>query len=55
LFIRGGVSDYMGAGDEARIQELFPFATIKTIAAASHWVHADAPEEFVRLVLEFLW
>ncbi|HTB83380.1 MAG TPA: alpha/beta fold hydrolase [Candidatus Sulfotelmatobacter sp.] len=54
LFIRGGVSDYVGAGDEARILELFPSANIKTIAAASHWVHADAPEEFVRLVLEFL-
>ena len=54
LFISGGVSDYVAADDETRILELFPSASIKTIAAASHWVHADAPEEFVRLVLEFL-
>jgi pimeloyl-ACP methyl ester carboxylesterase len=54
LFIRGGVSEYVSADDEAHILKLFPTAEIKTIAAASHWVHADAPEEFVRLVLEFL-
>ena len=29
-------------------------AEIQTIASANHWVHADAPEEFVRLVLDFL-
>jgi pimeloyl-ACP methyl ester carboxylesterase len=54
LFIRGGKSDYIGAGDEQEILKLFPMAEIKTIAAANHWVHADAPEEFLKLVLEFL-
>ena len=53
-FIRGGNSDYLAAADEAEIQRLFPAAELRTIAAANHWVHAEAPEEFVRLVLEFL-
>jgi pimeloyl-ACP methyl ester carboxylesterase len=54
LFIRGGRSDYIGAADEVEIRRLFPAAEIRDIPAAGHWVHADAPEEFVRLVLEFL-
>jgi len=54
LFIRGGRSDYVNAADEQEIRRRFPVAEIQTIAAANHWVHADAPEEFVRLVLDFL-
>ncbi len=54
IFIRGGKSDYIGAADELEVRRLFPAAVIQTIAAANHWVHADAPEEFVRLVLDFL-
>jgi len=54
LFIRGGQSDYINAADEMEISRLFPAAKIQTIAAANHWVHADEPEEFVRLVLDFL-
>jgi len=54
LFIRGGKSDYINATDEEDIRQLFPAAEIQSIATASHWVHADAPEEFVRLALSFL-
>ena len=54
LFIRGGKSDYIRAQDEPRIRELFPLAQILTIADASHWVHADQPDEFSRLLLDFL-
>jgi len=54
LFIRGGESDYVNPADEVEIQRLFPLAQIQTIASANHWVHADAPEDFVRLVLDFL-
>ena len=54
LFIRGGKSDYIGAKDETEILKLFPSAEIQAIATANHWVHADAPEEFVRLVRDFL-
>jgi pimeloyl-ACP methyl ester carboxylesterase len=54
LFIRGGRSDYIGRADEPLIRERFPQAVIETIPDAGHWVHADAPEAFLRLVLGFL-
>ena len=54
LFIRGGKSDYITHADEIEIRERFPAVQIETIAKANHWVHAEAPEEFVRLVLDFL-
>jgi pimeloyl-ACP methyl ester carboxylesterase len=54
LFLRGGKSDYINAADELEIKRRFPAAEIQIIAAANHWVHADAPEEFLRLLLDFL-
>jgi pimeloyl-ACP methyl ester carboxylesterase len=54
LFIRGGKSDYINTADAAEIRQRFPAVEIQTIATANHWVHADAPEEFIRLVLDFL-
>ena len=54
LFIRGGQSNYIRPEDELLIREWFPAAQIRTIAEAGHWLHADAPEEFLRLVMEFL-
>ena len=54
LFIRGGKSDYITAYDEVEIRRRFPAAEIKDIATAGHWVHADAPDEFVTMVLDFL-
>jgi esterase len=53
LFIRGGQSKYLRPEDEPLIREWFPAAQIQTIAEAGHWVHADEPEKFLRLVLEF--
>ena len=54
LFISGGQSPYITEADAPLIHQLFPLAKIETIPQARHWVHADAPEEFVRLVSEFL-
>jgi len=55
LFIRGGNSGYLLDGDRAEIKKRFPGATFETIANASHWVHADAPGEFYRVVDNFLF
>jgi pimeloyl-ACP methyl ester carboxylesterase len=54
LFIRGGKSKYISTADEPEIFRLFPAASIQTIAQANHWVHADTPEEFVQMILDFL-
>jgi pimeloyl-ACP methyl ester carboxylesterase len=54
LFIKGGKSDYILDSDLPLITGLFPEAVIKTITGASHWVHADAPEELCALLSNFL-
>jgi esterase len=54
LFIRGGKSDYVTDADIPLIKSLFPKALIKTISGATHWVHADAPEELCFLLSSFL-
>jgi esterase len=54
IFIRGGNSDYVTDADIALIKSMFPEAVIKTISGASHWVHADSPEELCFLLSGFL-
>ena len=36
------------------ITRLFPRATIRRVPRAGHWLHHDQPEEFLRIVEEFL-
>jgi esterase len=54
LFIRGGKSDYILEEDFPAIYSNFPNAVITTIENGTHWVHADEPDEFYRLLLNFL-
>jgi pimeloyl-ACP methyl ester carboxylesterase len=54
LLVRGGLSNYVTDADISEMIRLFPNTTVRTIANASHWVHADAPGEFYTLVHEFL-
>jgi esterase len=54
LFIRGGMSDYVPDEDIPLIKSMFPEAIVKTVSGASHWVHADAPEELCFLLSAFL-
>jgi pimeloyl-ACP methyl ester carboxylesterase len=53
LLVRGGLSDYVTDDDVREMEIQFPLTTVKTIAHASHWVHADAPGEFYRLLHDF--
>lgn len=53
-FIRGGKSDYILPEDEDLVHAHFTSATMETIPNATHWVHAEAPDEFVKMVSEFL-
>jgi esterase len=54
LFIRGEHSEYILLEDLRPIAALFPRAELVTIKNASHWVHADAPDDFAQTVIEFL-
>ncbi len=54
LFVRGGLSLYITEQDMIQIKNKFPLAVVTTIENASHWVHADAQEEFLRIVSGFL-
>jgi len=54
LFIRGANSDYIDDAGIEVIERHFANASIATIAAAGHWLHAEKPEEFSQLVLDFM-
>lgn len=53
LFIKGSRSDYYEKGDETLIQSIFPKAKF-SILETGHWVQAEKPEEFSKLVLGYL-
>lgn len=54
LFVRGEKSDYIPDEDVGLIKRSFPKAEIITISGATHWVHADAPDELFGILAEFL-
>ena len=54
LFIKGGASNYILDEDYPEIVNKFPAAQFKTIEGASHWVHADKPDELCAAFSEFL-
>lgn len=54
LFLTGARSDYVRPEHWPRIRTLFPAARHETLAAAGHWLHADAPAAFVAAVGGFL-
>ena len=55
LFIKGAHSGYIKSEkDTELILKLFPAAQIKTIENAGHWVHAQAPQEFYNILVDFL-
>ncbi len=54
LFLRGGASDYVQDEHIAGINRMFPQAIVRTLDGASHWLHAEKPDAFVREVLYFL-
>jgi esterase len=53
LFIKGAKSNYYKPGDEEAIKKIFTQAKIETIDTG-HWVQAENPQEFSRMVLTFL-
>lgn len=53
LFISGGHSEYILPEDKDSIKKGFPLASFYTIEKAGHWIHAEAPEEFMEEILSF--
>jgi pimeloyl-ACP methyl ester carboxylesterase len=53
LFIKGKRSDYIQEKDQPRIKEIFPNSEL-IVMETGHWVQAEQPEAFVRIVSEFL-
>ncbi|MCC5824744.1 alpha/beta fold hydrolase [Alkalimonas sp.] len=54
LFIKGANSNYIEAGHQSAIQALLPQAKAKVIHGAGHWLHAEKPAAFNKIVLDFL-
>jgi pimeloyl-ACP methyl ester carboxylesterase len=54
LFIKGTLSGYIRPEDETSIRKYFPWAEIKAIPGAGHWVHAEQPAAFLQAVREFI-
>ena len=54
LFIAGAESDYVRPEYREATQKLFPNGQAKVIAGTGHWLHAEKPALFNKLVLRFL-
>ncbi len=54
LVIRGGKSKYVQEEDLELLKQHFPKLEVVTLANAGHWLHAEAPKEFLEAVQEFL-
>lgn len=53
LFVRGELSNYILDEDFTSLEQQFPDSEFVTINDAGHWVHAEAPDEFLEAILSF--
>lgn len=54
FFIKGGDSDYMQPPHTETVMAQFPAAKARVIAGTGHWLHAEKPVLFNKLVVDFL-
>lgn len=54
LFLKGENSGYISSNEAPIIEAHFPNSTIKKIANAGHWLHAENPKGFYNEVISFL-
>lgn len=54
LFVYGGRSDYLTETAAPAIRTCFPYARLRAIAGAGHWVQTDQPRLFLQALLAFL-
>lgn len=53
FFIKGALSDYLLAEHQPVIQALFPNSKAKIISGTGHWLHAEKPIIFNKIVSDF--
>ncbi len=54
LFVKGSESDYLTAEHKDAVAGVFPKAQLKVIQGTGHWLHAEKPAVFNKLVGDFL-
>lgn len=54
LVIAGGKSEYRLWEHEALLKAHFPAMKLEVVEDAGHWVHADAPEKFIKILRQWL-
>lgn len=54
LFLYGARSDYIEGRYLPQIRTLFPFARLRAVAGAGHWLYAEQPETVTRALQTFL-
>lgn len=54
LFVKGANSNYITDEDQQLIKSHFPNSSIRPVAKAGHWVHAENMDGFLAVVLPFL-
>ena len=54
LFVKGALSNYIKSDHQLETLELFPNARVKSIMGAGHWLHAEKPQVFQKIAMDFL-
>jgi len=54
LFIYGTASDYVRAEYQPQIHALFPYARLRAVPGADHWLYSEQPEAFLSGLRRFL-
>ena len=54
MFVGGTKSDYITPETHPAIHRHFPKASIEMVVGAGHWLHAERPDEFARIVEGFM-
>lgn len=54
LFVKGAESAYIQSKHRERTLAYFPQSDVKTIMGAGHWLHADKPQVFHKIAVDFL-
>lgn len=54
LFVKGELSDYLDSTHQGKLFARFVHRKMATVQNAGHWVHAEQPEAFLRIIEAFL-